>query len=175
MDALVTGVKIQFERYKDESLLLQGSIETIRAWDPDMSNTTSDRNRHLLGLTEDIDGNRQSDPFFSFQYRTFRTLHNKDDGHFCLPDWVENRISSGDIDDFLTIKMKPLEFNYLHERNAELADYLNNGLPGELSASLRNVISIKSLSLLLACRFLLLKERAWGQHPKWHRVSVKKE
>lgn len=126
LDVLVAGVKIQFERYKEHSLVIKGSILKFRAWDPDMSKSVSDRNRHLLGHAEE-----ESDPFFSFQYRTFRTLYNVHDKQSHLPDWIENKITSGDIDDFLTIKMRPSEFNYLSERTAELTDYLKHGLPGK--------------------------------------------
>ena len=136
LDVLVTGVKIQFERYQEQSLLLRGSVEKLRAWDPDMSRITSDRNRHLLSLspTEDENG---SIPFFSFHYRTFRTTRNRQSKHFSLPDWVEDKITSGDIDDFLKVSMRPLEIIHLNERTAELADYLNNGLPGALSNETR--------------------------------------
>ena len=128
---LVTGVKIQFERYNDLSMLLIINTSKLRAWDADMSKTTSDRNRRLLSLTDTVNENRKSDPFFSFQYRTFRTLESRHGMQFGLPDWVESKITSGDIDDFLRVKTRPLEFNYLSERTAEIADYLNNGLPGE--------------------------------------------
>lgn len=132
LDAVVAGVAIQFDRYTDRSLSLKGEVGKLRAWDPDTSKATSDRNRHILNLTESIDESSDA-PFFSFQYETFRT--SKHSGNF--PDWVKMRIGSGGIDDFLSIKMRPLEFNYLSERTAELADYLNNGLPGESIDSAR--------------------------------------
>ena len=112
--------------------MLEGSIEKVRVWDPDMSKTTSDRNRHLIRLI-DCDGNGGDGEtnFFSFRYRTFKTLHITQNEHESLPDWIEKKIASGDIDDYLTAKMRPLEFIYLRERTAEIADYLNNGLPGE--------------------------------------------
>ncbi|KAL7555190.1 hypothetical protein ACHAWF_018839 [Thalassiosira exigua] len=134
LDALVTGIKIRFERNKDQSLVLQGSIQNMRAWDPDMSKPRSDRNRHILATEdEEANVNGMSDPFFSFQYRTFRAPTGKPNGQMCLPSWVEQKIdgSSGGIDDFLQVKMKTIELNYVSERTAELADYLKHGLPGK--------------------------------------------
>jgi len=132
LDGFVSGIKINFERHKEQSLILEGSIEKVRVWDPDMSKTTSDRNRHLIRLI-DCDGNGDDNEtnFFSFRYRTFKTLHTRQNEHESLPDWIEKTIASGDIDDYLTAKIRPLEFIYLRERTAEIADYLNNGLPGE--------------------------------------------
>ena len=131
LDGFVSGIKINFE-YKEQSLMLEGSIENFRVWDPDMSKTTSDRNRHLIRLI-DCDRNGEDDEtnFFSFRYRAFKTLHIRQNEHESLPDWIEKKIVTGDIDDYLTAKIRPLEFIYLRERTAEIADYLNNGLPGE--------------------------------------------
>ena len=141
LDAFVQGAKIQFERYRDECLLLRGSIESLRAWDPDMSKPTSDRNRYLLQVVKvGLGKDRPLDNMFSFQYRTFSRFNSdmrkKHDEHVLkrmlpLPRWIEEKACSGDIDDLLSIKIAPLEFNYLRERTAELADYLNNGLPGK--------------------------------------------
>lgn len=125
LDANVESVVIQFDRCSDRSLSLKGEVGSLRAWDPDTSKSTSDRNRHILNVTEAINEGSEK-PFFSFHYETFRTAHL---GNF--PDWIKSKIGSGGIDDFLSVKMRPLEFNYLSERTAELADYLNNGLPGE--------------------------------------------
>lgn len=126
----MTDLSIQFERFTEQSILLQGSVEALRVFDPDQSKLISHRNRHLLRMTEDAHGNEKG-PFFSFQYRTFRSLHSAQNGKSTLPNWVEEKVISGDIDDFLTAKMRPVEFIYLSERTAELADYLNNGLPGK--------------------------------------------
>lgn len=131
LDTLVSGVKIHFERYDEQSLMLEGSINKLRAWDPDTSKTTSDRNRHLLRLVNQDESRKDEQPFFSFRYRTFKTLYSRHHDHSHLPDWIENKIASGDIDDYLTVKIRPLELNFIRERTAELADYLNNGLPGK--------------------------------------------
>lgn len=142
----VTCVKTKFERHTDKSLLLQGSISKLQAWDPDMSRNTSDRNRHVLSLTEDMHNvvkNEKTEPFVSFQYRTFEPVCNRNEP---LPQWVEGKIAGG-IDDFLTIKMRPLEFLHVSERTAELADYLNNGLPGELFPSFFCLVITKALIL----------------------------
>lgn len=131
LDGFVSGIKINFKKDNEQSLMLEGSIEKVRVWDPDMSKTTSDRNRHLIRLI-DCDGNGDdNETFFSFRYRTFKTLHIRQNEHESLPHWIEKKIASGDIDDYLTAKMRPLEFIYLRERTAEIADYLNNGLPGK--------------------------------------------
>ena len=147
MDVSFTRVKTKFERHMDKSLLLRGSISKLQAWDPDMSKTTSDRNRHVLSLTEEMKNNvakeEKQHPFFTFQYRTFKPVCNRNDP---LPQWVEGKIAGG-IDDFLTIKMRPLEFLHVSERTAELADYLNNGLPGELFPSFFCLIVTKALIL----------------------------
>ena len=74
LDTLVSGVKIHFERYDEQSLMLEGSINKLRAWDPDTSKTTSDRNRHLLRLVNQDESRKDEQPFFSFRYRTFKTL-----------------------------------------------------------------------------------------------------
>ncbi len=127
---------MKFERYRDKSLLLQGALETVKAWDPDMSKPTSERNRLLLaakyasGASDGDEGRSQH--CFSFQYRTFKSTKESYRGHsaLCFPPWIEEKASSGDIDDALSINIAPLEFNYIRERSSELADYLNNGLPG---------------------------------------------
>lgn len=138
MDIKVTGVGIQFERFRDESRLLQGSISSLQIWDPDLSTVTSNRNRRILKVTKDGGwGDQSLQHVFSFQYRTFnqqKFSSSDQEGvtrDMSLPPWVEEKASSGDIDDFLSINLAPIEFNYLRERSAELADYLNNGLPGK--------------------------------------------
>ena len=137
LDTKVTGVGIQVERFRDESRLLQGSISSLQVWDPDLSTDTSDRNRRILKVINDSGEDQSSQSVFSFQYRTFnRQIPAKSDQKgptrdMTLPRWIEEKASSGDIDDFLTVKLAPIEFNYLRERSAELADYLNNGLPGK--------------------------------------------
>lgn len=129
LDGFISGIKINFERYTEQSLMLEGSIAKVRVWDPDMSKTTSDRNRHLIRLIDcDENGDDDETNFLSFQYQTF---HIRQNDHESLPEWIEKKIASGDIDDYLTAKIRPLEFFYLRERTAEIADYLNNGLPGE--------------------------------------------
>ena len=137
MDTKVAGVGINFERFHDGARLLQGSITSLQVWDPDLSTVTSDRNRRILKMINCGRDNVNIQHVFSFQYRTF----NRQNSESCrevplardlsLPQWVKERSRSGDIDDFLSINLAPLEFNYLRERSAELADYLNNGLPGK--------------------------------------------
>ena len=139
LDTKVTGVGIQFERFRDESRLLQGSIASLQVWDPDLNTVTSDRNRRILKVINDGRDNQASQHVFSFRYRTFNrnksSTRDNEDPHpnsgMSSPQWVEEKTSSGDIDDFLSINLAPIEFNYLRERSAELADYLNNGLPGK--------------------------------------------
>jgi hypothetical protein len=88
-------------------------------------------------MINDGRGNLTLQHVFSFQYRTFNRQNASSSDKECLfrdislPLWVEEKSSSGDIDDFLSINLAPIEFNYLRERSAELADYLNNGLPGK--------------------------------------------
>ncbi len=136
LDTKVMGVGIQFERFRDESYLLQGSIASLQVWDPDLNTVTSDRNRRILKVIND-GVNQDSRHVFSFQYRTFnrkepssRDKEGRVRG-MSFTQWVEEKTSAGDIDDFLSINLAPIEFNYLRERSAELADYLNNGLPGK--------------------------------------------
>jgi hypothetical protein len=138
LDVNVEGVGIQFERFRDESRLQQGSISSLQVWDPDLSTVTSGRNRRILKVINDGGwGDQSLQPVFSFQYRTFNrekfSSGYKEDlaRNMSLPRWVEEKAISGDIDDFLSINLAPIEFNYLRERSAELADYLNNGLPGK--------------------------------------------
>lgn len=177
MDLLVTGIKARFNQSEDKTLLAMGSIDKLRAWDPDMSKVTSDRNRHLLDLSEEPGMETISDPFFSFQYMTFKGPTDANI-NVCvsIPEWVQNKISSGDIDDFLSVKMRPLEFNYLSERTAELADYLNNGLPGEYSPYIwRNLFTIFfSLPRHIGIH-IIMKEREWVQHQKLRRTSAREE
>lgn len=136
MDTKVAGVGINFERFNDGARLLQGSITSLQVWDPDSSTVTSDRNRRILKMITCEGDDTTSRHVFSFQYRTFNR-HNSSCREvplardLSLPQWVKERSRSGDIDDFLSINLAPLEFNYLRERSAELADYLNNGLPGK--------------------------------------------
>ncbi len=131
------GVGIQFERFRDDSYLLQGSIASLQVWDPDLNTVTSDRNRRILKVINDGRANQTSKPVFSFQYRTFNRKESSSrdkEGRIrgmSFTRWVEEKTSAGDIDDFLSINLAPIEFNYLRERSAELADYLNNGLPGK--------------------------------------------
>jgi hypothetical protein len=126
------GVGVQFERFHDNSRLLQGAISSLQVWDPDLSKDTSDRNRRILKIINDRGEEQSLLPVFSFQYRTFNGQESHMKGaNMSLPRWVEERATAGDIDDFLSIKLSPIEFNYLRERSAELADYLNNGLPGK--------------------------------------------
>ncbi len=137
LDTKVMGVGIQFERFRDDSYLLQGSITSLQVWDPDLNTVTSDRNRRILKVINDGRANQASKPVFSFQYRTFNRKESSSrdkEGRIrgmSFTRWVEEKTSAGDIDDFLSINLKPIEFNYLRERSAELADYLNNGLPGK--------------------------------------------
>lgn len=137
LDTKVTGVGIQFERFRDESRLLQGSIASLQVWDPDLNTITSDRNRRILKVINDGRDNQTLQHVFSFQYRTFNRKktsfrdHEGQNRGMPSPRWVEEKSSSGDIDDFLSINLAPIELNYLRERSAELADYLNNGLPGK--------------------------------------------
>lgn len=129
------GVGVQFERFHDKSSLLQGAISSLQVWDPDLSKDTSDRNRRILKMINDSGEEQSLLPVFSFQYSTFNGQESHMKGtttaNMTLPRWVEERANAGDIDDFLSIKLSPIEFNYLRERSAELADYLNNGLPGK--------------------------------------------
>ena len=139
LDTKVTGVGIQFERFRDESRLLHGSISSLQAWDPDLSTVTSDRNRRILKVINDGGGDESLQHVFSVQYRTFNRHNSSSNDHegptrsrdMSFPRWVEEKARSGDIDDFLSINLAPIEFNYLRQRSAELADYLNNGLPGK--------------------------------------------
>lgn len=137
LDTKVMGVGIQFERFRDESYLMQGSIASLQVWDPDLNTLTSDRNRRILKVINDGNANQTSKHVFSFQYRTFNRKESSSrdkDGRIrgmSFTRWVEEKTSAGDIDDFLSINLAPIEFNYLRERSAELADYLNNGLPGK--------------------------------------------
>jgi hypothetical protein len=128
LDALVTGASIKFERFKDQSLLLQASVQNLRAWDPDMSKPTSDRNRHLLRQIQGVNGNTASDQFFSAQYRTFKTFPIRASEKVTVAEWIE---IEEDMDDILTVKTSPFEVVYCRETASELADYLNNGLPGK--------------------------------------------
>lgn len=129
LDAFVTGAMIKFERWHDHSLLLQASVQNLKAWDSDMTKPTSDRNRHILRQIQDGEENISSDPFFSFQYRTFKSFSIKVTEQVPFVDWVE---MIEDIDDILTVKSRPFEFVYCRDTISELTDYLNNGLPGEL-------------------------------------------
>ena len=136
LDALIIGVQMKFDRFQDNSLLLQGSIKSLRAWDPDTSKSTSDRNRFILQVVKDAvttaeNETQSSGYFFHFQYRTFSLGFSHDSKSTPLPVWIEEKASSGDIDHALSIKMGRVEFNHLRERTAELLDYLNNGLPGK--------------------------------------------
>lgn len=93
-----------------------------------MSKPTSDRNRHLLRQIQDVNGNTASDPVFSVQYRTFKTFPIRDSEKAIVAEWVE---IVEDMDDILTVKTSPFEVVYCRDTASELADYLNNGLPGE--------------------------------------------
>lgn len=119
---------IKFERYNDQSLQFQASVQKLRAWDPDLSRPTSDRNRHLLRQIQDTHGNFSSDPFFSFHYRTFKSSPIRISEQLTFADWVT---ISEDIDDILSVKSSPFEFVYCRDTVSELADYLSNGFPGE--------------------------------------------
>ena len=123
----MSGVNIHLKQYRDQSLILDASVDKLRAWDPDTSKIISDRNRKILAS---MDSDDSGSPFFSFQYRTFRTPKDSRD-ELPLPDWIKNKATSGDIDDYLTAKICSLEFNFIRERTAELLDYLTNGLPGK--------------------------------------------
>jgi hypothetical protein len=129
LDAFLTGAMIKFERRHDHSLLLQASVQNLKAWDPDMTKPTSDRNRHILRQIQHGEENISPDPFFSFQYKTFNTFPIKVTEQVPFADWVE---ITEDIDDILTVKSRPFEFVYCRDTISELTDYLNNGLPGEL-------------------------------------------
>jgi len=129
LDAFLIGAMIKFERRHDHSLLLQASVQNLKAWDPDMTKPTSDRNRHILRQIQDGEENISPDPFFSFQYKTFNTFPIKVTEQVPFADWVE---ITEDIDDILTVKSRPFEFVYCRDTISELTDYLNNGLPGEL-------------------------------------------
>lgn len=137
MDIKVTGIIIQVERFRDESRLLRGSISSLQVWDPDLSTFHSDRNRRILKMINNSGDDQSIQQVFSFQYRAFSRQKAPINDQMStardisLPRWIEEKASSGDIDDFLSIKLAPIEFNYLRERSAELADYLNNGLPGK--------------------------------------------
>ncbi|KAL7473779.1 hypothetical protein ACHAXS_014457 [Conticribra weissflogii] len=141
LDAIAVGLLINFNRFRDNSYCLRGSLKSLNAWDPDTRRPLSDRNRFIFHVKKNSSPPNNCEtpikqPSMSFQYRTFcsEELNLSDiiDSPITpFPSWIEDRICSGDIDDALFITMDQIEFIHLRERTAELLDYLNNGLPGK--------------------------------------------
>lgn len=174
------GVGVQFERFHDKSRLLQGAISSLQVWDPDLSKDTSDRNRRILKMINDSGEEQSLLPVFAFQYRTFNGQESHVKGtttaNMSLPRWVEERAIAGDIDDFLSIKLSPIEFNYLRERSAELADYLNNGLPGKWESDsyvTSAYLHQHSTDLFVTSLIHSKQGKGWVQHQKQRKVSVR--
>ena len=126
LDINVDGVGLQYDRHEDQSMTMEGSIKSLTALDPDFTREVSKRNRQIIG--QDAIQSCQDGVFLIFKYETFKQTDAKGRSH--LPKWIQRRIVSDKIDDFLALRIQPLVINHVGERTAELVDYLNNGLPG---------------------------------------------
>lgn len=147
----MSGSQVALKSDSKGMLQFSGCLRDLNAWDSDGyvergAGVILPENRQVLSVLHNSSGRDSAaydqkeeqsfgdDAFFRFHYSTFSSAATVESRS--LPKWVlSHLLESGEarnqIDDYLTVSVATVQFNYIRERSEEVLDYLSNGLPGK--------------------------------------------